>query len=114
LRTKGRNDALLLVYLVFLLLLNLSPRVPTAPVENSDKLAHFAMFLLLGLLGSARWPYLLPVPFLTEPLQLFVPGRTFSFADMGANLIGFILGLIAGWWYEGRNEGAPLFHEGRD
>ena len=98
---KKSGDGLLLAYLVLLLLLNLSPMVPASPVENGDKVAHFAMFLLLGLLGSARWPYLLPVPFLTESLQLLVPGRTFSFLDMAANLIGFSAGVLLGWWHEG-------------
>lgn len=105
---------LLFLYVLLLLFLNLTPRVPSSPVTNGDKLVHLLEFSALGILGWCWWAYLLPLPFLLEFLQLFVPGRTFSFADMAANLIGFTLGLIAGWWYEGRDEGAPLFHEGRD
>jgi len=105
---------LLFLYVLFLLFLNLNPGVPSSPVANGDKLAHLMEFVALGFLGWRLWYYLLPLPFLMEFLQLFVPGRTFSFADMAANLIGFTLGLIAGWWYEGRDEGAPFFHEGRD
>ena len=88
---------LLLLYVLLLLFLNLTPRVPSSPVANGDKLAHLVEFAALGFLGWCLWPYLLPLPFLLEFLQLFVPGRTFSFADMAANLIGFTLGLIAGW-----------------
>ncbi|NJE05328.1 VanZ family protein [Thermococcus sp. M36] len=103
-----------MVYLVFLLLLNLFPRVPVSPVENGDKLVHLLMFFLLGLIGSGRWLYLLPLPFLTEFLQLLVPGRTFSFMDMAANLIGFLAGVLLGWWHEGHNEGTQVSNEGRD
>jgi len=106
------RQRLLLPYVLLLLFLNLTPRVPSSSMANGDKLAHFAMFLLLGFIGFARWPYLLPIPFLTEPLQLFIPDRTFSLADMGANLIGFALGVLFGWLYEGRDEGAQLLNEG--
>ncbi|WP_088853283.1 VanZ family protein [Thermococcus pacificus] len=111
---KRSGDGLLLAYLALLLFLNLFPAVPTSPVENGDKLAHFLMFLLLGFIGFARWPCLLPVPFLTEPLQLFIPGRTFSLWDMAANLIGFSAGVVIGWWYEGSRGGASLLDRGRD
>ncbi|WP_088865294.1 VanZ family protein [Thermococcus barossii] len=105
---------LLFLYVLLLLFLNLTLRIPSSPVQNGDKLAHLAEFLLLGFLGRLVWPYLTPFPFLLEFLQLFVPGRTFSLADMAANLIGFSAGVLLGWWHEGRNEGAPLFHEGGD
>ncbi|NJE60633.1 VanZ family protein [Thermococcus sp. 21S7] len=105
---------LLLLYVLLLLFLNLTPRVPSSPVANGDKLAHLVEFAALGFLGWRLWPYLLPLPFLMEFLQLFVPGRTFSFADMAANLIGFTLGLIAGWLYEGSHEGTEVSNEGGD
>lgn len=105
---------ILVPYVVLLLFLNLMPAVPSSPVPNGDKLVHLAEFAVLGFLGRSLWCYLVPLPVVLESLQLFVPGRTFSFADMGANLIGFALGVLLGWWYEGRNEGAPLLHEGRD
>ncbi|CAD5245057.1 VanZ family protein [Thermococcus camini] len=105
---------LLFLYLLLLLFLNLTPRVPSSPVANGDKLAHLFEFAILGFLGWRLWTYMLPLPVLLEFLQLFVPGRTFSFADMGANLIGFTLGLIAGWWYEGSHEGTEVSNEGGD
>ncbi|NJE29889.1 VanZ family protein [Thermococcus sp. 18S1] len=105
---------LLLLYALLLLFLNLTPRVPSSPVANGDKLAHLVEFAALGFIGWRWWAYLLPLPFLLEFFQLFVPGRTFSFADIGANLIGFTLGLIAGWWYEGSHEGTEVSNEGRD
>jgi VanZ family protein len=113
LKTKRRNDALLGIYLLFLLLVNLSPRVPQSPVDNGDKIVHLLMFLLLGLIGYARWPYLLPLPFV-EFLQWFIPGRTFSLLDLAANLIGFSVGVLLGWWYEGSHRGTPLFNQWRD
>ncbi|WP_258083677.1 VanZ family protein [Thermococcus thermotolerans] len=104
----------LLLYILLLLFLNLTPRVPSSPVANGDKLVHLVEFVALGFFGWRLWAYLLPLPFLLEFLQLFVPGRTFSPADMAANLIGFALGVLFGWWYEGSHEGASLFHKGGD
>jgi len=103
---------ILLLYVLLLLFLNVMPAVPSSPVPNGDKLVHLLEFSALGILGWRWWAYLLLLPFLLESLQLFVPGRTFSFVDMGTNLIGFALGVLLGWWYEGRNEGAPLLNEG--
>jgi VanZ family protein len=100
-------------YLLFLLLLNLSPRVPQSPVDNGDKVAHFLMFLLLGLSGYSRWLYLLPLPFV-EFLQRFIPGRTFSLLDFAANLIGFTFGVSLGWWHEGSYRRTALLDEGGD
>ncbi|NJE11392.1 VanZ family protein [Thermococcus sp. MAR1] len=104
----------LFLYLLLLLFLNLTPRVPSSPVANGDKLAHLFEFAILGFLGWRLWTYMLPLPVLLEFLQLFVPGRTFSFADIGANLIGFTLGLIAGWLHEGSHEGTEVSNEGGD
>lgn len=100
-------------YLLFLLLLNVAP-VPSSPVQNGDKMGHLLEFFLLGLLGwPPLWSYLLPFPVLLEFLQLLVPPwRTFSLADMGANLIGLVAGLLLGWWHEGRHEGAEVRDEG--
>lgn len=103
---------ILVPYVVLLLFLNLMPAVPSSPVPNGDKLVHLAEFAVLGFLGRFLWRYLVPLPVVLESLQLFVPGRTFSFADMGANLIGFALGVLLGWWHEGRDKGASLLHEG--
>ena len=105
---------LLLPYIFLLLLLNLMPVTPSSPVEGGDKVAHLLEFLLLGFLGWNAWPYLLPLPVLLEFLQLFVPGRTFSPWDMAANLIGFSAGVLLGWWYEGRYQGAEVLNGGRD
>ncbi|NJF25236.1 VanZ family protein [Thermococcus sp. Bubb.Bath] len=112
-RTKRRNDVLLVAYLLLLLLLNLSPWIPRSPVDNGDKIAHFLMFLLLGLIGSARWVYLLPLPFV-EFLQILVPERTFSLLDFAANLIGFTSGVLLGWWHEGSHRKTPLLNRGGD
>ncbi|ASJ13251.1 VanZ family protein [Thermococcus thioreducens] len=104
---------LLVVYTILLIFLNITPSVPSSPVQNGDKLVHFFEFALLGLLGRSLWVYLLPLPVLLEFFQLFVPGRTFSFADMGANLIGFALGVLIGWLHEGSHKGAQVSDPGR-
>ncbi len=101
-------------YILFLLFLNLAPGTPSSPVQNGDKLVHFFEFFLLGPIGWSLWAYLLPLPVLLESLQLFVPGRTFSFADMGANLIGFSAGVLLGWLYEGSRGRAPLLNRRGD
>lgn len=106
------RQRLLPPYVLLLLFLNLTPRVPSSPVANGDKLAHLAEFVVLGFLGRSLRRYLIPLPIVLESLQLFIPDRTFSLADMGANLIGFALGVLFGWLYEGRDEGAQLLNEG--
>ncbi|AIF70305.1 hypothetical protein PAP_09650 [Palaeococcus pacificus DY20341] len=94
----------LFFYVLLLFVLNLSPKVPTSPIPNGDKLVHFLEFALLGVLADGSAKYLLGLPFLLEFLQLFVPGRVFSTGDMMANLIGFTCGYLA-WrvWNEGGN-----------
>ncbi|KUK16625.1 VanZ family protein [Thermococcus sp. 101 C5] len=89
------------LYLIFLACANLSPKVPSAGIAGGDKIAHFLEFFALGLMGEKTY-MVFPVVF--ESLQLFIPGRTFSFMDMAANLIGFGVGyLIWRWWNESGN-----------
>ncbi|HEX68372.1 MAG: VanZ family protein [Thermococcus sp.] len=88
-----------LLYLILLTYANLSPKVPSAGVAGGDKIAHFLEFLILGLVSRDKSYMIFPVLF--ETLQLFVPGRSFSFLDMSANLIGFGVGyLLWRWWNE--------------
>ncbi|USS40012.1 VanZ family protein [Thermococcus aggregans] len=90
------------LYLLFLAYANLSPKVPSAGVVGGDKIAHFLEFLILGLITGNKLYVVFPVIF--ESLQLFIPGRSFSFMDMAANLIGFGVGyLVWRWWNEGSN-----------
>ncbi|MBM4370185.1 MAG: VanZ family protein [Deltaproteobacteria bacterium] len=80
-----------------------------------DKAAHVAMFLPYGLLAglslagrARRWPWLpvLAFPVLDELLQLPIPGRFCSPADVLANAAGTVLGLAAAWaWVRPRRAG---------
>ena len=76
-------------------------------------MVHILEFLVLGFLVSEKWLRFLPFPVLLELLQAFVPGRTFSLGDMAANLMGFGVGVLWGW-YGGLREGAKVPDEGRD
>lgn len=63
---------------------------------------HFLEFFVLGLISGNKFYMVFPV--ILEFLQVFIPGRSFSFMDMAANLIGFGVGyLIWRWWNESGN-----------
>jgi len=80
-----------------------------APFPYSDKLAHFFLYLPFGFLVlrafrpvfKMRWAAALLVSFFVVSLyalsdefhQLFVPGRSFSFWDWGADLLGAAAGI---------------------
>ena len=73
---------------------------------NADKVWHFIVYLWLAmlptlLLQDRRWTLRLSVSLvlfgvLLEIGQQYVPGRMFSFADMGANTAGVFLGFYMG------------------
>ncbi|RLF77579.1 VanZ family protein [Thermococci archaeon] len=93
------------LYLIFLTYANLSPKVPSTGIEGGDKIAHFLEFFILGLISGNKLYIVFPVTL--EYLQVFIPGRSFSFMDMAANLIGFGIGyLVWRWWNEGSNRRA--------
>ena len=96
-----------LLYLLLLVILNLFPKVPSFPVSGGDKVVHLLEFLVLGFFASEKWPYFLVFPVVLEALQAVVPGRTFSLADMAANLMGFGAGVLWGWYY-GLRKGADV------
>lgn len=71
-------------------------------LHDIDKWVHLGIFLGLGGLGARAWCQraerwrilfgLLLMAFVTEALQYFVPGRSASLGDLGADLAG--LGLL--------------------
>ncbi len=73
---------------------------------NADKLGHFLAYLWLALLPALVIQSLIRMILLSlllvslgmllECLQIHVPGRSFSLADMIANTIGVLLGIAAG------------------
>ena len=92
------------LYLLVLTYANLSPKVPSSGIVGGDKIIHFLEFFILGILSINKAFLVFPVIF--ELLQLFVPGRSFSFLDMGVNLIGFTTGyFVWRWWNESSDRG---------
>lgn len=91
--------------LVYTLFLNWQLLTPVTIVQAGgwDKLYHFsAFFVLTGLLAlgwqrpsSIQWFWsLLIYAALTEFLQHFIPGRSFSFMDWLADGMGIVAGLL--------------------
>jgi VanZ family protein len=104
-----------ILWSLIILIVTLIPgeAVPEVGIFGIDKVVHFALFgmvMLLSSIGLKKWnditssstkPFLLTALYsiglgiLIEILQLFVPGRSFSFADMIANSVGVGLGYLA-------------------
>jgi VanZ family protein len=105
-----------MAWAVFLMVTALAPSL--GPIEDidivshQDKLAHFIDYLVLAFLtvfallrGTKRdRQYIVRVTFasvaaygvLLEVLQIMVPERDFSLLDLGANLLGALLGTLVG------------------
>lgn len=71
-------------------------------VPFSSVLAHFGEFFIFGWLLSKTFPKLrnpllisLSYSFITEVLQLYVPGRFFSYNDIAMNMAGSLFGIGA-------------------
>ncbi len=75
---------------------------PVGRIQYSSIVAHFGEFIVLGYLLSRAFPTFRN-PFLislfyavfTEVLQLYVPGRFFSYSDILLNIIGSLFGICA-------------------
>jgi VanZ family protein len=88
-------------------LYSLIPRVEL-PVDfwNADKVYHFIAYSWLGVLpiigfasrkvGATASLSMVIVGLSLEIGQSYVPGRVFSFVDMGANSLGVVVGMICG------------------
>lgn len=108
------------VFFYYLMILALSSwKNPTNIVhfQNLDKVFHFGIYLVLGAFfmrafvwerylhhGSFRLALLIGILFPVlaagdELYQSTVPGRSPSFADWGADMLGGVVGMILCWWY---------------
>ncbi len=101
-----------LIYFLSSFKIGVIPRI----FPNSDKVFHLLEYLPFGFLAARavrahlgrRWLGALLVSFFMVSLyalsdefhQLFVPGRTFSFWDWGADLSGAAAGI---WLFHGKN-----------
>jgi len=93
--------------------LSLLPDAET-PIDcrNADKIGHLFAYLWLALLPALvmkrpKWRVLLFAGLVSlgavlEVGQMCIPGRMFSFADMGANAAGVFLGIFVGKRYRTR------------
>lgn len=93
----------LVVSIIVVLYLATSSQPYPVPSSPSDKLNHLIAFLELTLLARLGWPKVgvtyLVLPLLgygiaIELIQLALPYREFSLADMGADAIGIGIGLL--------------------
>ena len=91
------------------------PRLPVALVSNTDKLAHFAVYAVLGALLargqvasgiSVRVAAALGLLYAAsdEWHQSFVPGRSADPADWVADALGVLAGLAIYHWVRVANE----------
>jgi VanZ family protein len=82
-------------------------------MRNSDKLAHFALFFALacssGFVFAAVHPLVTQFPLfllagVSEWFQAaYLPQRHFSMGDIGADVIGILLGFLFCFFYRRRN-----------
>ncbi len=96
--------ALWIASVAMVICLSLSPRLEMPyDFSNADKVAHFLAYLWLAALSFFAFPTpkstltgalcMVPLGICLEFLQIYVPGRSFSAADMAANGLGVILGI---------------------
>jgi VanZ family protein len=106
-----------LVWAAVILVLTSLPGVPSIGPRGSDKLAHFAIYFVLGVLCT---PYIthaedrrglrvagvlaVTIMFaaLDEVHQLVIPGRDASMSDLVADCAGLIAGLACGLGFVSR------------
>jgi len=104
---QAYNLALRLLTLAYFLLLNWQLLTPVTLIQPGgwDKAIHFFAFLVMSGLVALVWPRLRPgihiavllaYGALTEILQHFIPGRSFSVADWLADALGVVIGLLLG------------------
>ena len=102
-----------LAWMAIIFFVSALPQVPAPlPFPFTDKVAHFAEYLLLGLLlcrayriglkslaGVAIWTLATGVAYAAsdEIHQKFVPGRICSWADFLADCLGMAVGVAIAW-----------------
>lgn len=106
--------ALAVFWLILIVFVTLTPgeQLPKSPdIIGFDKLVHFGMFMVLTLLWLSVYPqdrggislakivtnYLvfgIVFAIFVEYMQHYIPGRSFDYGDMAANLTGGTVGVI--------------------
>lgn len=95
------------IYLVAIIIVSLIPFTGTESVGHSDKIAHFIVYALLGILGyyisgsfKQRIYFFLSIISLgvvLELVQFLIPTREFSYLDIAANFTGTVFGFLVSW-----------------
>jgi hypothetical protein len=104
---KTRLATILASLIVLAAILWPAEDIPVVPLVGLDKAVHVLLFGLWALALRLDWrvfrerPLLLVATvalaaLLTEAMQLFVPGRSFDFADMAADFAGGVLAAAFG------------------
>ncbi len=83
-----------------------SDEMPKIEIPYMDKIVHFGIFGVLGFLITYEkrhddWPTLLLCAVFgatIEVIQLFLPWRSFEWADMIADTLGALAGILAAKW----------------
>jgi len=102
------------IYLIALVLLSLIPLSGIEAPGNSDKIAHFISYGGLAVLAyfiarsfNTRFYLFISVivlGILLEFLQLVIPGRSFSYLDILANISGTLFGFGLSWMFRASRE----------
>ncbi|MGB3478864.1 MAG: VanZ family protein [bacterium] len=100
---KEKTKVLLLIFwiiVIFVLTGYPKLKVPTIEYIGLDKLFHFAIFFILGILEYRllkTWFFFAigcSVAFLAEFQQIFIPGRGFELLDIGFGLLGLLFSYV--------------------
>jgi len=94
--------------------LALTPKDQLPPIHLWDKASHVLAFATLATLAGRSWPTvklrqlgipLLAYGFLIEMLQLWIPGREFSWLDLLADALGICCYVLAAQFATNRPQG---------
>ncbi|HKI47731.1 MAG TPA: VanZ family protein [Desulfobacteria bacterium] len=108
-RTRPWILILWIVSVAMVIYLSLTPRIDFPyDFDNADKVYHMLAYLWVAALpffaflspkaALAGTLSMVPLGACLEIAQYYVPGRSFSLADMAANCLGVILGIwLAAW-----------------
>ena len=99
--------ALVAVYIVLIIFASSYTGLSKQFISANDKILHFIEFFILSLIlflafkaSGAKYPYVLAIliaislGILTELIQIYVPGRSFSIYDIIADILGAVTILI--------------------
>lgn len=99
-----------LIYLLALIVLSMVPLSGVESPGNTDKIAHFIVYAILGAMayfisGSFKQRIYLFLSIIAlgavlELVQYLIPGRSFSYLDMAANLAGTLFGFGISWMFK--------------